>query len=551
MTASVSNRVPNTEPNPGPAPVRVSPAPVRESPPPVHTSPAPVRVSPALAHESPAPVRVTLPPSRSATQSREPSAEQPSRPAEEPADDDLPETIRKIWPQVATPTEAYRPSWNEPAKKSQANGKTPTMHTSSSQTSNLNESPSRKSSDAAKVNGCEDDESKKTTKACVCKARNDMLCHCKGDPSAPSCGTCGGVRTALSNGGRSEDSAVDSMTEPTSSSTDGSVGGAAEPARPAPEQSYAAIHLPAQVDRRAAQPPQPPQPPPLRRHDFTITRSPQSAVGRSRLSRSSSAGRPASSAGCPPRPRASVSADRPATSGAHQRPAGGSPDRAAAARPCSAPVRGTVSAPTLPRRQPAAQRTGRQTAVPPAGTSPPPRRRRARSQDPTLTFQEWLQQHERERAKAIQDRKNNARKRKQEANIKQEKAPQAFRVWLRKKRQQQLMEQRVQQLRQHEMLAAAAAAPPGRHQQDAFRQWLARKQRERLAAGLGPSQATLRSLSALYRVGRPRPPSGARPPTAPAAAAGDRATLHTHLQHIYGPNVGRGHRCRPACLPGT
>ena len=40
----------------------------------------------------------------------------------------------------------------------------------------------------------------------------------------------------------------------------------------------------------------------------------------------------------------------------------------------------------------------------------------------------------------------------------QEKAPQAFRVWLRKKRQQQLMEQRVQQLRQLELLAAAYAS---------------------------------------------------------------------------------------------
>ena len=58
-------------------------------------------------------------------------------------------------------------------------------------------------------------------------------------------------------------------------------------------------------------------------------------------------------------------------------------------------------------------------AVQPAAASPPQRRRRARSQDPTLTFQQWLQQHERERAKAIQDRKNNARKRKQQANIKQ------------------------------------------------------------------------------------------------------------------------------------
>ena len=103
----------------------------------------------------------------------------------------------------------------------------------------------------------------------------------------------------------------------------------------------------------------------------------------------------------------------------------------------------------------------------------------------------------------------------------QEKAPQAFRVWLRKKRQQQLMEQRVQQLRQLELLAAA---PAGRPQQDAFRQWLAVKERERSAAGRGPPQATLRSLSALYRVGRP-----------PPAAAGDRRTPHDRLQHIYRP----------------
>lgn len=45
-------------------------------------------------------------------------------------------------------------------------------------------------------------------------------------------------------------------------------------------------------------------------------------------------------------------------------------------------------------------------------------KKRSGAADPSLSFQEWLIQHERERARAVEERKHSAKKRKQEAAIK-------------------------------------------------------------------------------------------------------------------------------------
>lgn len=255
---------------------------------------------------------------------------------------------------------------------------------------------------------------------------------------------------------------------------------------------------------------------------------------RPRLSRSSSVGRPpgsparqrrrAGSAGQPRRPRlrrrGRAAAEQPGQTAGRPAPGRAAPPTGRA----SAPVRSAACRPrpcrtaSHPRSVPASRRVG---AVRPA-----PVRRPAVAGPATagpVAFLPAVASAARgSEPQAVQHNKNNAPPDANRKPIKQEKAPQAFRVWLRKKRQQQLMEQRVATAAAARGWLATAAAPPCRQQRTItpFRQWLARKQRERTAAGGGPTrQATLhaRWRRCWFRAGRPAGRRRRRPPRPPTA----------------------------------